>query len=385
MDTIFALHEGEYGSPPDVIISAPGKVNIIGEHTEYSQGYVLPVAINRSIRVALSARSDNSIRFFSPDYSERKKTSLSNLKYKKEDRWANYPKGVMASLIRIGCAFKGVNITISGDIPVGIGLASSSAVTIATVVGLKKLFDLVLTDIQIIEAARFAEVEFIGIPAGISAPLVAYYAREGHALFLDSRSLEYEHIPLNIEGVELLITDSRLPGNIADSETDDYIQDMDSCLTGLVSKKPGHSLRDYEWQDLNQSIPGVEEGARRRCIHVVDENSRVLEARDALIQKDAALLGRLLNRTHESLRDLFEVSCPELDWLVKRALETPGVYGSRKAGEGFGGCTITLINANNIKEYEEHLEEYDRIFGFKAYSFICKPSSGVQILYPEES
>lgn len=385
MDEIFSLHKKEYGTEPEVITSAPGKINLMGEYTEFSEGYVLSVAIDRYVEVAVSRRNDNSLRFYSVNYDERKKTTISNLKKKREDRWANYPKGVISSLLRIGCILKGVDVTIMGNIPEGIGLASSSAMAIALTVALKKLFELELTDVQVIEAARQSESVFLGQKTGISSFLLAFYARAGQAMFLDTRSLEYEYIPLDFGDKVFLITDTRIPPSLIEIDDEiDYYEDFRTIVEALSSRKTGSSLRDFTKSDLSLSISGVSEDTRRRSMHILDENQRVLDMKGALEQGDMILCGRLLSRSHDSLRNQFDVSCPELDWLVKRAQETQGVYGSRLTGKGYGGCTVTLIDRDKIDTYEEHLEEYERIFGFKAEDFVCKPSPGVKIIYPEE-
>ncbi|MDA3811923.1 MAG: galactokinase [Spirochaetaceae bacterium] len=386
MKKIFSLHKEEYGTEPEVVTSAPGTINLMGEYTEFSEGFVLSVAIDRYIEVAVSRRTDNSLRFYSVNYDERKKTTISNLKKKKEDRWANYPKGVISSLLRIGCILKGVDITIMGNIPEGIGLASSSALAIALTVALKKLFELELSEVQIIEAARQSESVFLGQKTGISSFLLAYYAKVGHAMFLDTRSLEYEYIPLEFENHSFLITDTRIPPSLIEIDDEiDYYEDFKSIVKALSLKKSGgSSLRDFSKKDLSLSIDGINEDTRRRSMHVMDENQRVLDMKGFLQQSDMIMCGRLLSRSHESLRNQFDVSCPELDWLVKRAQETQGVYGSRLTGKGYGGCTVTLIDNEKIESYEEHLEEYERIFGFKAEDFICKPSMGVKTIFPEE-
>lgn len=385
MKKIFSLHKEEYGIDPEVVTSAPGKINLMGEYTEFSEGYVLSVAIDRYIEIAVSKRTDNSLRFFSVNYDERKKTTISNLKKKKEDRWANYPKGVISSLLRIGCIIKGVDITIMGNIPEGIGLASSSALAIALTVALKKLFLLDLSEVQVIEAARQSESVFLGQKIGISSFLLAYYAKEGHAMFLDTRSLEYDYIPMQFDDYCFLITDTKIPPSLIEIDDEiDYYEDFRLIVKALSIKKSGSSLRDFMKKDLSLSIDGISEDSRRRAMHIIDENQRVLDMKDHLLQHDMIMCGRLLSRSHESLRNQFDVSCPELDWLVKRAQETQGVCGSRLTGKGYGGCTVTLIENKKIEIYEEHLEEYERIFGFKAEDFKCKPSTGVKIIFPDE-
>ena len=380
MNDVISLHRAEYSAEPDMVASAPGVVTLMGEYTEQSEGFVLPVGINRTMTVAVSRRKDNSLRFYAANLNERKRTSLSNLKYKREDRWANYLKGVIHGLIGLGCPVKGLNVTVAGDVPPGIGLASSAAITVAAAFAVKELFAFRCSDMQLIECAKNAEAEFMGITTGIVHPFVAYNARKGYALFLDTRALEFRPIPLNMGDVCLLITDSKVPQNVSEAELLQRTSDCDECVSILSARKPGLTLRDYSPTDLRDSMGAIPEGIRRRCLHVVEENQRVHEAELALRQRNYAAVGKLMNRSHESLRDLFEVSCPELDWLVKRSWETDGVYGSRLTGIGFGGCTVTLLRADAVEKYRKRLDEYERIFGFKAEAFVCEPSDGVRLL-----
>jgi galactokinase len=376
MNEVISLHRAEYSAEPEKVVSAPGVVTLMGEYTEQSEGFVLPVGINRSMTVAVSRRKDNSLRFYAADLNERKRTSLSNLKYKREDRWANYLKGVIHGLIELGCPIKGLNMTVAGNVPPGIGLASSAAITVATALAVKELFSFECTDQKIVECARAAETDFIGTSTGVVHPFVALNARKGYALFLDTRSLDFRPVSLDMGDVRLLITDSKVPQNVSEAELAQRSADCEECVTILAARKSGTTLRDYSPRDLRDSMGTIPEGIRRRCLHVVEENQRVHESEIALRQRNYAALGKLMNRSHESLRDLFEVSCPELDWLVKRSWEIDGVYGSRMTGIGFGGCTVTLLRADAVDKYLKRLEEYERIFGFKAEAFVCEPSDG---------
>jgi galactokinase len=384
MNDLMYMHKAEYGIDPEVIVSASGSVNLMGEHTDYNDGYVLQVAIDRSVYIAVSRRKDNALRFYSADLNERKRTTIANLKYKKEDRWANYIKGVIFEMNQIGFNFKGMDITVSGDIPQGIGLASSSAMEIATATAVKKLFKLSMKDAQIMQSAQLAESSFMGMDTEITDQLVSCVSKAGNALFIDLRKLDYEYIPLKLNDTKILITNSNIPLASAPAELRERKQQCRDCVSYLNKKKSGSALRDYSVSDLQHSMGIVPEHLRRICLHVVEENLRTLEAKEALKDNDLLTYGKLLNRSHESLRDQYEVSCPEIDWLVKRAWEIDGVLGSRMTGRGFGGCTITLIRDYAIDKYLEKLEEYERIFGFRADYFFCKPSDGVKIVYHQD-
>jgi len=375
------FHESEYGIEPETIAEAPGVINLLGEHTDFSDGFVIQAAINNSVKVAISKRSDNSLRFFAADVDERKKTTIANLKYKREDRWANFLKGVLYEFIQLGYNFKGLDITISGDIPQSIGLGSSAAVGVATALALRELFDFELTDIQVVQTAYLSESAFIGNSERLTDQFCTYYAEENSAVFLDVRTLEYANIPLDLSEYKLVITNSNVPVINSEEEIKERRTECQKCLTVLNLKTSISSLRDFNQSDLEQSMGMLTESSRRLCLHVVDENQRVLDGKKQLEQKDYISFGRLMNRSHESLRDNFEVSCPELDWLVKRAAEIDGCAGSRMAGPGFCGCTVSLMREDVFERYDERLEEYDRIFGFQAEYSICEPAGKARVVY----
>ena len=381
MEEMKKFHESEYGTEPETIAQAPGVINLLGEHTDYFDGYVIQTAINNSVKIAISRRNDNSLRFFAADVGERKKTTIANLKYKKEDRWANYIKGVLYEFIQLGYSFKGLDITISGDIPQGIGLGSSAAVGVATALALRELYNFEMTGIHVVQTAYLSESAFIGNAERLTDQFCTYYAEENSAVFLDVRTLEYANIPFSFSEYKLVITNSNVPVINSEDEINDRRVECQKCLTVLSSKTHGSSLRDFIQSDLEQSMGKLTESSRRLCLHVVGENQRVLDGKKQLEHKDYLSFGRLLNRSHESLRDNFEVSCPELDWLVKRAAEIDGCAGSRMAGPGFCGCTVSLMREDAFARYDERLEEYDRIFGFQAEYSICEPAGKARVIY----
>lgn len=219
---------------------------------------------------------------------------------------------------------------------------------------------------------------------GLAACAVSWYGREGHALLIDTKTMDIKAIPLDFKPIILLVTDSKVPNGSGYGEIDDLKKGFDECREALGKNGRLVSLRDTGTQELRGDLEELPEHLRRMAIHVIEENERVQELGEALKTEDLTTAGKLMYRSHESLRDMLEISCPELDWLVKRAYETNGVMGSRMVGNGFGGCTINLINGNNISLYDEHLEEYDRIFGFKAETFVCSPSDGLKLLQKKE-
>jgi galactokinase len=373
-------HAEEYGRQPEVIASAPGRVNLIGEHTDYNEGYVFPMAIDFTIRVALSRRNDGQLHFYSVDYKDRKRAALPVLKYRKEDRWANYPKGIINELVERGHELGGLDITIHGDVPQGAGLSSSAALEVATALAVQTAFGIELGREELARLAQHAENEFVGVKCGIMDQFISRMAKEGHAMLLDARWLTYHFVPLSLKTARFVITNSRVPHGLVDSEYNRRREECRRCVDLLSRRKPGTALRDYTPDDLRDSMGEIPEATRKRCLHVVEENQRVLEAEEALRHHDLVAFGKLMNRSHESLRDLYEVSCPELDWLVKRAQETEGAYGSRLTGAGFGGCTVTLIEEEAIPRYREHITAYERIFGFRPEIYLCRPCGGARVL-----
>lgn len=379
MADIQALHREEYQSDPQVVASAPGKVNLMGENTEYADGLLLGLAINRRVWVSLDKRPDNSLRFYSADLKERKKTSLSNIKFKREDRWANYLKGVLFSLTQMGYSYGGMNITIYGEIPQGIGMASSSAMEVAFALAVRKLFEMDISDMSLVEAVRLAEFQFMKLDSGLSSPLISLKAKEGHLFYLDTKNLEYRHIPFNLEGFKLVLTNTKVPNRVEQQEREDFRVEYKKCVTKLKENYHRSILRELSPSDIGSSVDFLSESQRRFCLHFIEENHRVEELPELLKQQNTSRISKLMFRSHESMRDQLEISCPELDWIVKRVQETNSSDGSRMIGPGYGGCTIALIHDTNRQAYQEILEEYDRIFGFKAEYFDCFPSEGARI------
>ncbi|MCD6121339.1 MAG: galactokinase [Spirochaetales bacterium] len=380
MEHIIKAHRQEFGNKPEIIVQAPGRINIIGDHTDYNDGYVFPMAIERYIWVALSRRKDSYIRFYSIDHEDRKRVNLQNLRYKKEDRWANYCKGVLSVFHNKGYSIGGLDMTVTGNIPEGAGLSSSAALEVATAFAIQNLFELKVSKVDLANYTQEAENKFVGVKCGIMDQFISILGRKGYAMFLDTRTLKYKYVPFSFKNVKVLITNSNVPRGLLESEYNDRRKDCEKCVEILQGKKRGSALRDYTISDLQDIMGIIPEGTRRKCVHVVEENQRVIKAEEAVKRGDFVMLGKLMNRSHESLRDFYEVSCPELDWLVKRAWETDGVYGSRMTGAGFGGCTVTLIDEKAIPVFEKRIQQYERIFGFTPEIYISEPTDGVKVI-----
>ncbi len=382
MDKIFSQHVGEYGHDPEVIAEAPGVLNLMGEHTDFQEGFVLQIGLHLNLRIAVSKRNDTSLRFYSVDLNERKRTTIANLKYKREDRWANYLKGVLYEIMQVGCGFKGMNITIMGSIPRDIGLGSSAALGVGTAMAVRELFELDLEDIQLVQLSYLSETAFLGKRIKITDHLGTFFTKEGFAIFIDLRSLDFQQVPVKFKGLALILTESGVKQSGVQEEINERYETCQESVEILRDRINQRSLRDMNTQDLDQGLGLLPEASRRLCLHVVQENQRVKDARSLLKKGDGPTFGKMMSRSHESLRDNFEVSCPEIDWLVKRASEVEGFYGSRLLGPGFGGCTLSICEKSALVEYEKRLDEYEHIFGFHPIYHIIEPQGGVRIIYP---
>ncbi|GHV74551.1 galactokinase [Spirochaetia bacterium] len=380
------IHRREYEIDTDrpepvVIAEAPGRIHYLGEHGEPNAGLFLSSAIDRHIRVSVSMRKDSSLRFLAADLGERKRTTLVNLKYKREDRWSNYIKVAIQLFADLEYPVKGLNFTLAGDIPQQIGLAASSAIEVASAVALKSFFQAPISDKELLKRLLSTGAAFFGKNISPVDYLIAFHAKKDSFLLVDEANMTVKRIKSPLSKYKIVVMDSRVPRQVAvDDELKQRQQDIKKGLELLSQKKPGTSFRDYVAPDLVESMGDLSEEVRRRSMHVVQEIHRVYEAEDALKRQDFPLLSKVLLHSHESLRDLYEVSCPEIDWLVKRAQEIDGVIGSRMTGQGFGGCTYTIIPESAMGEYRRRLEDYERIFGFHPPTYEVRPATGARVI-----
>ncbi|MCX7025697.1 MAG: galactokinase [Spirochaetes bacterium] len=361
---IAELHASEYAEDPEVVVSVPGSVPLLGEHAEDSGGNVIAAGISLRLSVAVSFRRDASVRFYSVNLEERKRINVSALGYKREDRWANRPKSVLEALSEAGCEIRGMNVTIAGDIPTGIGLGSSAALLVSSAVAFSRLYGRPLEGRTVVDFCR-------SVPDSGERRLAQYEtllpasSRPGTLLrynpFLD-RAVT---MPFSLDDLAFIITDSRVPRPSTDTEFKSRSDDVRKCLSLLGPKKNLRGLAGVSVDDLGGLMGMLPESTRRRCLFLIEEIERGVEAEDALKRSDLAALGKILGKSGQGLRNLYEVSCPEIDWLVKRALEIDGVMFSRMSGRGFGGCTVSLMTRAAFEHYERRLDEYERIFGFR--------------------
>jgi len=366
-----------YGSTPEVVVRAPGRVNLIGEHTDYNDGFVLPAAIDRSIDFAGRKRSDRTVRVDSVDFEGWVEFSLDDIQKDSVNRWSNYIRGVSKYLEEDGHRLTGADIVFGGNVPREAGLSSSAAVEVGTAAFWKTLLGLEADPVYLVRLSRKAENQFVGVPCGIMDQFISALGRSNHALFLDCRDLQYRHVPLR-DDVKIVVCNSGVKRALAQSEYEVRLKQCREAVARIASTGPAvTSLRDVKPADLEAARPSLSDVLLRRARHVVSENCRVLEAIQVLESGNLERFGELMNASHLSLRDDYEVSSKELDVLVEIAWKQPGVLGARMTGAGFGGCTVNLVRQEAAESFSEAIiRGYKEILGLKAEVYVCKASEG---------
>jgi len=371
-----ALQEfpGTFGRAPTVICRAPGRVNLIGEHTDYNSGLVLPVAIDRTVIAAATPREDRVIRVYSRRFDARDEWRVDAPRRTGRQEWRDYVRGVAWALLDAGVDLLGADVWIDGDVPQGAGLSSSAALEMAVAGAFCAASGVEIERKRLALLCQKAESEFVGVQCGIMDQFASALGRAGHALVIDCRSLQVEPVPLPLaeHGVALVVVDSKLPRRLAETP---YNQRREECAeaTRILGAS---SLRDAD----EAGLALLPEPLRRRARHVITENRRVVDAVDALRSGDLERFGKLMYESHVSLRVDFEVSCPQLDLLVTLAMDMPDVLGSRLTGAGFGGCTVSMVRGDSIGLFEHMvLDRYHAETGISAEMFLCRPADGLTV------
>jgi galactokinase len=359
-----------HNTHPDVVSSAPGRINIIGGHTDYNQGYVLPAAINLENYFFLSKRNDDMVCIWSENFKKKEMFSLKKVSLSKQNGWINYVKGIFWALQEEGLDLQGINGLVWGDIPLEAGLSSSAALEVSIIQGINALFKLGLAPQRMAKLARKAENDFVGVQCGIMDQFVSFFGEKNKAVFLDCETLEHELVPVNLEreGLRVLVFESGVSRELASS---DYNKRRNESFQALeIFKKNGvKSYKHLTLSLIEERKDEMNEALLKRARHVVNENKRVKMAVKALRKDEFSLLGELIFRSHESLRDDYEVSCPELDLFYECAREFPGCFGARLTGAGFGGSGIGLIKQEGIVAFRKNLLEEARKRNFPRPEF----------------
>lgn len=364
---------------PTHIIQAPGRVNLIGEHTDYNDGFVLPCAINYQTVVAAARRDDNIVRVISVDYGNAvdEFDITEEIVFQQDKMWANYIRGVVKCLLARGFEFKGADISVTGNVPQGAGLSSSAALEVVIGQTFKVLYQLEISQAEIALNGQQAENEFVGCNCGIMDQMISAEGRENHAMLLDCRSLETKSVSMPTD-MSVVIINSNKKRGLVDSE---YNTRREQCeeAARIFSVK---ALRDVTIEQLEEKASSLDEVVFKRARHVITENNRTLEACDALIAGDMKRMGELMAESHTSMRDDFEITVGEVDTLVEIVKNVVGSAGGvRMTGGGFGGCIVALVPPGLVNEVMSSVEQqYEAATGLKESIYVCQAKQGAGLV-----
>jgi len=358
---------------------APGRVNLIGEHTDYNDGFVMPVAIGFSTWIKLFPSSERKIEIYSENFNEQVVFDLDNPQTTARGHWSDYPIGVAAMFLRDGRDLRGARLVIKGEVPIGSGLSSSAALEVATAVALTANSNLEIDRVELAKLCQRAENEFVGARVGIMDQFVSLFGEANKALLLDCRSLEFGLLPLS-NNTQLVICNTMVKHELASSAYNERRSQCEEGVAQLRSVIPHvEALRDVSSTQLEQHRQQLRDVIYRRCRHIVTENERVLAAGEALERNELSRFGKLMNESHQSLRDDYEVSCAELDLMVELAQGVEGVLGARMTGGGFGGCTVNLVERQQIDHFKSVVAAgYQRETGLTPEIYVCSAVKGAE-------
>jgi galactokinase len=387
LDRASELFTRTHGRPPDFVARAPGRVNLLGEHIDYNDGFVLPAAIDRAAYVAARGTDGDSVSLQAPDISSAVRFRVGQVDEKVDaegqplPRWAWYPAGVAWALREKGLAVAGLEAVLASDVPRASGLSSSAAVEVAFATAWQRLGGWRLAPMELALACQRAENQYVGVNSGIMDQFASACGQAGHALLLDCRSLTWEAVPLPAD-VAIVVADTTKRRELGQSEYNARRQQCEAAVAALAQALPGlRSLRDVPLEAFNRYASRLEPVVAKRARHVVEEIARTVAGAEALKAGRVEEFGRLMNDGHASLRDLYEVSIPELDVMVEAAQRLPGCFGARLTGAGFGGCTVNLVAAEAAADFERDLARaYERATGLRPDIYVSRASAGAGIV-----
>ena len=385
--TIAQRFSAKFGAAPRVF-RAPGRVNLIGEHTDYNDGFVMPAAIGFYCFAAVAPRDDRKLVVYSEEFHDQIEFNLDSAasRFKPSRIWSDYPVGVTLQLEQSGFRLCGANLMIHGEVPMGAGLSSSASIEVATALALASVSGHAVGRIELARICQQAESDFVGMKCGIMDQFISLRGRQNQALMLDCRSLDFALVSVP-ESVRLVICNTGVKHQLASGEYNRRRADCEEAVAALKTAMPQiRALRDVSAEQLEQHRSVLSPAACKRALHVVRENERVLQAAAALRSGDPSAFGQCMAASHTSLRDLYEVSCRELDLMVEIANQQPSCYGARMTGGGFGGATINFVDAQRAENFSVTVAaEYQRATGISPEIYTCTPVDGADELCLQES
>lgn len=377
---LIRLYREEFGKSPEIVTSAPGRINLIGEHTDYNGGFVLPVAIDRRTYTAAGRRGGDLFIAYSKELSKKTSFEIEPGKFEHSNFWVNYIKGACTLLGDIK-PVKGVNFAIGSTVPRGSGLSSSAAYVVSIIEAVSRLYDIRMKDIEIPLLAQRIENEFVGVQSGIMDPFVAKFAKENTALLVDAQSLDFKYVPIS-DNCSFLVCVTGVKRALATTEYNKRRQQCQMAVESLSEKlhREISSLREVSLEELKSVREEFDPTLYARALHVITESQRALQTSEALENNDFGMVGKLMIESHMSLRSNYEVSSPELDTFVEIAEQSDGVFGARMTGAGFGGSAICLVDSNREEELSEEIAAKYKERGYDdGYVFIARTGSGSKV------
>lgn len=369
----------KYSKDP-MIVAAPGRVNLIGEHTDYNEGFVLPAAVDKKMYVAMAENNSGTIQVYANQFNESYSFSLEGIQ--PVDGWMNYLLGVTYHILDSGKNIRGVDVILDGDVPVGAGMSSSAALCSAYGFALNEIFGLGFTRMDLAFIGQKTEHSFVGVKCGIMDQFASLHGKKGHVMKLDCRSLEYEYIPFDFPDYNIVLVNSMVSHSLAGTEYNVRRQQCEEGVSILKKHYPDiHSLRDVSVEVLNlhkQELPAI---VYDRCWYVVSEKERLIKGCAALQQGDLATFGQMMNATHQGLSRQYSVSCTELDFLAERAGFIEGVVGARMMGGGFGGCTINIVKKEAVEEFTNKIQaSFNQLFKVVPHVYVTQIEDGAKAI-----
>jgi len=362
-------------------IIAPGRINLIGEHTDYNNGFVLPATIDKSMYFAMAKSEDTICRFYAVDIDESLEVDISKPIEKSDKSWANYLLGVYSELQKEAVTPQAVNCVFSSDIPIGAGMSSSAALESGFVFGLNQLFDLGLNKMQMAKIGQRVENSFIGLNSGIMDQFAVLHGKANHFIKLDCQSMTFQYFPYRRQNVSIVLCDTKVSHNLADSEYNIRYQQCQDVVKFYQQFYPEiKTLRDLAYDEFKKHEKKLDPVLRNRANHVFEDNLRVYAVAEMLFIDNLEVAGGLLNKAHESLSEDYEVSCEELDFLVAKAKKAKGVLGSRMMGGGFGGCTINLVQTEYLNGFQTFMKvAYQQAYDIDLPIYVVELTDGVRL------
>lgn len=379
--SISQQHQALFGTPGSAF-RAPGRVNLIGEHTDTSEGFVMPAALDLETVAVISASTESKVSIASVNFAEEVAFDLHQLPSSPRCHWSDYPLAVLWSLRQKGVGFEGFQMTLAGNVPLGAGLSSSASVEVAVAIAVLDRAGVSMDRLEIAKLCQYAENNFIGARSGIMDQFASCCGAQDHALLLDCRSLEYEELPLP-EGVRLILCNTMVKHSVSGGgEYNERRAEVEEGVALLRNSNPAiRTLRDVSEAELRSHSTEMTDEVFRRCFHVVTEDARVQRAAAALRRHEFAEFGQLMYEAHASMRDNYAASCVEADVLVELAAKQPGCFGARITGAGFGGCTVNLVAAEYAEEFAANIgSEYREATGIQADIYLCSAADGAGAL-----